>query len=99
MPVAADSLDCRLQVGRFLRGRLLALAVVLRELPTILFDSGGDRVAPAWIVVSDRHNGADVLRVGAGRGAGVGELLLTTMQREAAVMERDEFLARWREPA
>lgn len=96
MPDASDSLDLSLQVGRILRGRALALAVLLRELPLSWLGSDASRVAPAWVVVRDRHDGRRLLRVRAGRDLGAGEQLLTAMVKEAALLDRKTFLERWR---
>ena len=93
---AYDSLDLSLQVGRVLRGRALALAVLLRELPLAPFGADASRAAPAWIVVRDRQDGPKVLRVRAGRQLGAGERILAAMVEESAEMDRETFLARWR---
>lgn len=92
---ASDSLDLSLQVGRVLRGRALAFAVLLRELPLWFIEGDASRVAPAWIVVRNRQDGRKIVRVRAGRQLGAGEEILTTMVKEAAEMDRDTFLARW----
>ncbi len=97
MASASESLDLTLQVGQVLRGRLLALAVLLRELPLVYFSTADSRVAPAWIVVRDRQDGTEVLRVRAGRELGAGELILSAMSREAGQMDRETFLERWRD--
>ena len=94
---ASETLDLTLQVGRVLRGRLLALAVVVRELPLVYLNPGTSRVAPAWVVVRDRQHGNELLRVRAGRELGAGESILAAMSTEAAEMDRETFLARWRE--
>ncbi len=91
---ASEDLDLTLQVGRVLRGRPLALAVLLRELPLYLLDGSGSRAAPAWVVVRERRSGVEVLRVSAGREVGAGELILETMSREAGELDRETFLAR-----
>ena len=96
VPSASEDLTLELQVGRVLRGRLLALAVLLRQLPSMLLDGfGSGHVAPAWVVVRERVNGEEVLRVSAGREPGAGELILSTMRQEAGAMDRDSFVARW----
>ena len=79
------------------RGRLLALAVLVRELPLVYLSPGTSRVAPAWVVVRDRQQGYELLRVRAGRELGAGELILAAMSTEAAGMDRETFLARCRE--
>lgn len=98
MAVAADVLALELQVGRVLRGRLLALAVLVRELPVMLLDGFGSQLlAPAWVVVRERSSGAEVLRVAAGREPGAGEGILRAMREEAEVLHREAFLLRWAE--
>ena len=94
---ASETLDLTLQVGRVLRGRLLALVVLVRELPLVYLSAGTSRVAPAWVVVRDRQQGNELLRVRAGRELGAGESILAAMSTEAAEMDRETFLARWRE--
>jgi len=92
----ADAFNFELQVGRVLHGRLLGLAVLLRELPLLLLDGWGSQAgAPEWVVVRDQGDGSQVLCVGAGREYGAGEGLLDVMRREAAVMDRDVFITRW----
>ena len=97
MASAAHSLVLDLQVGRRLRGRLLALVVLLREVPLAWVGLGGVGLAPAWVVVRERSTGEEVLRISAGRGAGAGEQLLSAMQREAVELDRECFLERWRD--
>ena len=89
-------MDLKLQIGRVLRGRLLALAVLVRDLPLVYMGAGTSRVAPAWVVVRDRQHGNEILRVRAGRELGAGESILAAMRKEAAEMDRETFLARWR---
>jgi len=91
-------LEIHLQVGRILRGRLLATAVLLRQLPWV-YVSGGDpsRVAPAWVVVRNRADGAQLLRVSAGRQSGAGELIFSSMSKDAGELSREAFLERWRQ--
>lgn len=95
--LARDEFVFRLQVGRRLRGRLLALTVLLRELPLMLWDGfGSQKGAPEWIVVEDRASGRQCWRVSAGRDYGAGEHILAQMQTDADVLTEDEFAARWR---
>ena len=95
---AADALSLELKVGRVLRGPLLGLAVFLRNLPLMLLDGFGlQDVAPAWVVVRRRSDGAEVLRVAAGRVPGAGESILAVMHKEADTMDEQTFLRRWAE--
>jgi hypothetical protein len=96
--VAAEAWSLGLQVGRRLRGRWLALAVLLRKVPSALLLQTGldtDSLAPAWVVVEDRATGRAVGRVGCGRMVGAAERLLASMQTDAETMDTDEFRARW----
>lgn len=86
----------RLQVGRMLHGRLLALAVVLRALPLTLLGGDDDAVAPAWVVVDDKATGETLWRVSAGRGFGAGEHLLEAMEADLSQMTETEFQEEWR---
>ena len=93
---AADTFSLRVQVGRFLIGYFLGLAVALRELAFGILLQGGvpGYLAPAWVVVDDA-TGKTVLKVPAGREANAGPELLADMQRSAAFMAPDHFIERW----
>jgi hypothetical protein len=92
---AAETYRLRLQIGRFFRGRVLTLVVVLREAALSLLGDGAG-VAPAWVVVEDRASGQRRWRVSAGRGIGVGEHLLATMEADQRRMTAAEFEQTWR---
>ena len=95
---AADECSLRLQVGRRLRGRWLAAAVLLRGAPAaLLFQSGvaADKLAPSWVIVEERTTGRILGRVAAGRDAGAGEHLLTCMQADSETMTMPEFRTSW----
>lgn len=98
---AEDVLEARLQVGRFLRGPLLTLAVALRVLfwSLVTAEWAGDWVAPAWVVVSLRGSGKEVGRIPAGRDDGAGEHLLAAVQASLAEKTLAEFLQAWHLPA
>lgn len=93
---ANEAFLLRLQIGRRLAGRLLGLAVFLRNF--VLFALGGDAndVAPAWVVVNNGLTGETCWRVSAGRGFGSGEHLLTAMERDLSQMTEAEFQEEWR---
>jgi hypothetical protein len=76
---------------------MLALAVLLRELPTMFSDGfGSETGAPEWVVVEDRATGRECWRVSAERDYGAGEHILAEMQVDAKALTKDEFIARWR---
>jgi hypothetical protein len=63
---AADEVfEARLQVGRVLRGPLLAVAVTLRVMVVSLLTASwaGEWLAPAWVVVSLKGTNAEVGRL------------------------------------
>jgi hypothetical protein len=92
--IASDAYRLRLQVGRFFRGKVLTALVVLRDLP-LTFLGGGGGVAPAWVVVEDRVTGERRWRVRAGRGLGVGEHLLASMEEDLRRITAAEFEQTW----
>jgi hypothetical protein len=93
---AIEDCSVRLQVGRRLRGKWLAAAVLLRNAPaSTIFGPSYDVLAPAWVVVEDRRTGRVLGRVSAGRKGGVGEHLLEIMQDDAESMTMSEFRDSW----
>lgn len=97
MTLARDEFDLRLQFGRVLRGRPLALAVLLREtLLGLLFGGLSGSLAPAWIVVAERRTRRTAFRVFAGREPNAGRELLEHLCSDADVLSPDDFLRKWR---
>lgn len=100
MTVAADHYVLQLQVGRFLRGKWLILAILLREIPLMVASSSSGSsglVAPSWVLINSRSTGQLVARVAAGREAGAGSQLLAAMQRDAGLLSANVFLDKWTE--
>ncbi len=96
-PAAGDVFEVRLQVGRVLRGPLLAVAVALRVIVVSLLTASwaGGWLAPAWVVVSRKGTGEVVGRLSAGREPGAGEALLDEVQASMCDKTVEEFLRRW----
>ncbi len=93
---AAEVSYLELKVGRVLHGWLLAVAVLLRDIPFRLLDGYGLLlVAPAWILVKDRGTAQTLFTVSAGRDPGAGEYILAEMTRDAQVMTLKELTSRW----
>ncbi len=94
---AGDVFEVRLQVGRVLRGPLLAVAVALRVIVVSLLTASwaGDWLAPAWVVVSRKGTREVVGRISAGREPGAGERLLDEVQASMSDKTVGEFLHRW----
>jgi len=94
--VAAQEVDLQLQVGRFLRGRALATAVVAREmLIGLLFSGTSETYAPAWVRVASRATGRQLIKVPAGRELNAGPELLAAMESDANRMTTPAFLQKW----
>lgn len=97
MPSTRDIYSLRIQVGRFLCGRDLAVAVFMREVLLGLLSGGmSGLLAPAWVVVTNRHTGQEEFRVGAGREANAAPDLLAHMEQDAEVLSLVEFIAKWK---
>lgn len=97
-PRAADVFSAHLQVGRWLKDPLLAIVVVLRNLPLMIvtfgFWDGMDFLAPAWVVVVRKADGAVVYRIASGRAEGAGETDLAAVLADLQSLDVQEFLAR-----
>lgn len=95
---AAEDFSAHLQVGRWLKDPLLAIVVVLRNLPlmilTVGFWDGQDLLAPAWVVVLRKTDGAVVYKIPAGRSADAGEEKLEAVQADLESLDVQEFLDR-----
>jgi hypothetical protein len=91
-------MSAHLQVGRWLKDPLLGIVVVLRNLPlmivTLGFWDGTDLLAPAWVVVLRKSDGAVVDKIWAGRAAGAGEAELAAVQADLQSLDVQEFLDR-----
>lgn len=87
--------SAHLQVGRRLKGRLLAVAVLLRNLILVAATFGFlwdvEHLAPAWVVVTQKGDGRVVGKFAAGRWAGQGERLLDEVNEDLAVMPVASF--------
>ena len=96
---ASDCYSAHLQVGRWLKGPLLAVAVSLRNLALSVATVGLwwdlDHLAPAWVVVTQKDNGRVLGQLAAGRDAGAGEALLAAVLRDLEACEADAFLHRY----
>lgn len=97
---AGDVFEARLQVGRVLRGPLLALAVALRVIVVSLLTASwaGEWLAPAWVVVLRKDTREEVGRISAGREPGAGEGLLDAVQTSLSDKTVGEFLLEWELP-
>lgn len=98
--LAEDEFAVRLQVGRLLRGPLLAVAVLARNVVLVLvtFGFGGwdlDRLAPTWVVVYRRATLEEVGRLAGGRLAGDGERLFAEVEASLSALSVEEFLSEW----
>ena len=95
---ACDIYSAHLQVGRLLKDPVLALVVVLRNLPlmilTLGFWDGTNCLAPSWVVVVRSSDGAVVYSVPAGRAADAGEEELAAVQSELDTLDVADFEAR-----
>ncbi len=95
---AADVFSAHLQVGRWLKDPLLAIVVVLRNLPLVIvtlgFWDGTGLLAPAWVVVLRRADGTVVRKIPAGRAEGAGEEELAAVQADLQSLDVHAFLAR-----
>ena len=68
MMTASDDLRLHLRTGRVLRGRALAVAVMVRELALgLAFGGLSGRLAPSWVQVCDCYTGKVLFEVAAGR--------------------------------
>jgi hypothetical protein len=94
-PLAREVFDARLKIG----GRRLPAAVVvplafIRNLLLGLL-SGGDWVAPGYVLVTWRASGIEVGRIPAGSGYSEQLDVLEVVQRTLDELDEEEFLARW----
>ncbi len=96
---AEEEFTARLQVGRWLRGPFLAVAVLVRNVVLVFVTLGFgwdlNLLAPTWVVVSRRATGEEVGRLTAGRFAGDGERLLAEVEVSLKEMSAEEFLSNW----
>lgn len=92
---ASDAFDVELKVGRLLRGRALAAAVLLRNLVWVYLEPTTELLAPSWVVVRDRRTGKKIGSLSAGREAGVGEALLRKVQESSLRLTPAAFLELW----
>jgi hypothetical protein len=81
-----------------LKDPLLAIVVVLRNLPLMIVTlglwDGQDVLAPVWVVVLRKADGAVLYRIGAGRAADAGEAELAAVQADLQSLDVQEFLDR-----
>ncbi len=77
---------------------LLGIAVALRNLllviVTLFYWDGTDLLAPTWVVVLRKSDGAVVAKIPAGRAAGAGEAELAAVQADLQSLDVQEFLDR-----
>ncbi len=77
---------------------LAIVVVVLRNLPLMIVTlgiwDGMDCLAPAWVVVLRRADGALVYRIAAGRAEGAGEADLAAVLADLQSLDVQEFLTR-----
>lgn len=96
MTTTSEDLALRLRTGRILKGRLLALAVVVREAALgLAFGGLSGGLAPSWVQVRDRHTGKSLFEVAAGREAKAGTELLAAMTADAEKLSTDDFIKKW----